>query len=313
VSRKKKKKGQDSKLVFPWEAKEGKGGGTSDPTPAPIPVDGQSPDGEHFPGESTREYRLEDTFEAPAARSEITMDSPRAREETRQVVMPVAASRQRPSKPVEYDEKEWPAANTVGDRFRRKFYADPVVHWFMSLPRERRQVLARAAWILGACWLIIGIFMWSSMVIYPMLEGHLRPSFAPKPGKQVRKHPRQGKVFDLAEERTYDARKFKMGIDCLWVTKDPASRQDIVPGGVSLVYGNEIVATLDMRVNWDGLLRFYFGVGDLIPNSPMYVRIPIVDGGMWLEDKRAGYKLLSAGGPVPSYHLVGPVFFGAGE
>lgn len=309
----KKKKGQDAKLVFPWEA-GGKGKETSDPTPAPEPVRvGEGEDPGQFPGESTREYRLEDTFAVPSARSEITMDSPKAREDTRQVVMPVAASRARRKRPVEYDEAEWPAQNSFSDRFRRKFYSDPVVLWFRSLPRGRRQVLARVAWILGACWLIIGIFMWSSMVIYPMLEGHLRPSFAPKPGKQVRSHPRPGLVFDLAEDRTYDARKFKMGVDCLWVTKDQASEQAIVPEGLALVYGNETVATLDLRVNWDGLLRFYFGVGEVIPNSPMYVKIPIVDGGMWLEDRRAGYKTLSAGGPVPAYHLVGPVFFGTGE
>ena len=308
----KKKEVQDARLVFPWEAKAGKGKATPEPRVAPEAEEDSAGPGQ-FRGEHTREYRLPDSFEAPASRSEVAMDSPRAREDTTQVILPLGVAKQKRPEHLEYDEAEWPEQKTFRDTFRRRLYADPAVRWFFSLPAARRQVIVRAAWILGACWMIIGIFMWSSMVIYPILEEHLRPSFAPKPGKPVRNHPRHGLTFDLVEERTYDARKFKMGIDCVWVTRQPGSEQRIVPERVSLVYGDETVATLDMRVNWNGQLRFYFGVGEVIPNSPMYVKIPIENGGMWLVDRSPGYGVFSQGGPIPAFYLVGPVFFGAGE
>jgi hypothetical protein len=297
------------KMDFPWEpGQEEKGGSPEvrkDPEP---PVEKKKgPPAAAFQGEKTREYLLSEGFETPSARSEIALDSPAAAEATREVEIPKGMVRER--RKIGPGEDKWPEPVGVKARLRKRFYEDPLVRWYMAFPAGIRQNVSRALWIISACWLMVAIYMWSSMVVYPVLEGYLRPAIAPKPEHQLRVTPREGLAFDLAEEREYDGRKFKMGTDCIWLVKDPSSPLEVVGHRLSLVHDGKSIAELDVRENWDGLLRVYFGVGELIPKTPVYIRLPVKDGGMWAVTQVPEYTVLRQGGAVPPHFLVGPVYF----
>lgn len=297
------------KMDFPWEPGQEDGEGSPETKQAPEPPakEKKGPPAAAFQGEKTREYLLSDGFEVPSARSEIALDSPEAVESTREVQVPKGLVREQ--RKIGPDDAKWPEPVGVKAQLRKRFYEDPLVRRYMAIPLRTRQNIARAIWIISACWMIVAIYMWSSLVVYPLLEDYLRPAIAPKPEKQLRVIPREGLAFDLAEEREYDGRKFKMGTDCIWLVKDPSSPLEVVGDRLSLVYEGKSIAELDVRENWDGLLRVYFGVGELIPKTPVYIRLPVKDGGMWSVTHVPEYTVLRQGGAVPSHFLVGPVYF----
>lgn len=310
------KRKKESKLDFPWEP--GAGQGQQDPALPPEPEPPPAPEKKEkkpekegrggFQGEKTREYLLSDGFVSPSARSEISLDSPDAVEDTREVQIPKGALRER-TKPTFTAEEHWPRHQGFKARFKKRFYEDPLVRWYMAFPASTRGNVARALWILTACWMIVGIYFWSTLVVHPLFENYLRPLIAPRPEQALRAEPRDGLAFDLVEDREYDGRNFKMGTDWIWLTRDRDCDWEVASERVSLVYDGKSIAELDLRKNWDGLLRVYFGVGELIPKTPLYVRIPMKDGGMWPLTEVPDYRLLRRGGTVPSYVLVGPVYF----
>jgi len=308
------------KVSFPWEPKrrgkrenedgEGEPSHNGPPDSAESPAAGEAGARPAFPGESTSEYSVGEAFLKSAARAEISMDAPDAIEATREVALPFRQSRSRRDSAISEEIRaQWEAQPRVASRFKRWLYSDPAVRWFHSLPRATRAAVVRSVWIVATSGLIVGVFAASVFGIYPRVENYVRPMFAPKPDEPVRFFPREDMPFDFVEERTVSAGDFKMGVDCIWVTPDPLSNWAIDRNGLELVSGDGSVASLDVRENWDGLLRFYFGAGDVSADMAAYIKIPIIEGGLWTVARFGTHKLYSQGGPVPPSYLLGPFRF----
>jgi hypothetical protein len=280
-------------------------------------ADNEEPDGRRestedpvpFKKEDTREYNLDQVGKASAARSEIGFDRPEAAEDTKQVVLPDARRRKVSVAQAAAESAQWPEREQSGGWLRRAFAKDPLVRWYFSRSRAVRTRLFLAFWVIITAGAVVGIFVWSSLGIFPWLEHYLRPAFAPRPAEPVRVVPRDDALFDLVEDRSVPMNRFIMGEDHVWLTRAPGSKVEIDADKMDLLYKGEAVASLDLRKNWDGLIRVYFRVGDIMPNTPFTIRLPIIGGGMWSVGSGAGYRVFRIGGPIPAYVDVGPVVF----
>ena len=323
-----KKKGK--KLGFPWEqapfsgpesrppdgAEKESGGASSDP---PKPDAGSSKEGktdspkrqtrQAFPGEITREYSPEESFVKGTARSEISMDEAEALEDTREVAVPEAVRLPRKGSAQAFDSGRDSLTLRRSTRWRRMWNQDPLVLWFRALPAPRKLLLIRANWVVSTCLAIVGLFLVCRLLMFPTFMEAMRPQFAPKPTTYSRLLPRAGDLFDLVEDRSYGRDDFTMGRECLWLARDPLIEVEIAEGGLVLEHEGRSIASLEVEENWDGLLRVYFHAGILVTDEPLYIRIPVVDGGMWMVREQDGVKVLAEGGPVASQYVVGPVFF----
>ncbi len=289
---------------------------TSEEEPALEPVEPSHQDDEStgessgFSGESTSEYQVPSEFKRSSARSEISMDAPGAIEDTRELEVPRSLKPRRGSREVPAAVREqWESRGRVAGRFRRWFFSDPVVAWYYTLPRARRRLLSWATWITASAATIVIVFATSSMGIFPVVEEMMRPSFAPRPEAPERLFPRLGAAFDLVEERQLSSEEFRLATDCLWITVDPGSGYILDKGGVALELDGQKVAELDVRVNWDGLIRLYFGAGKVPHDKDLMIRIPIEKGGMWSLQQGRSYETFLQGGQTPSHVVLGPIRF----
>jgi hypothetical protein len=157
--------------------------------------------------------------------------------------------------------------------------------------------------------MIVGLFAVSEFGIYPMVEEAVRPIFAPKPDYPVRMKPREGYLLDLVEDRVFSATTYKQATDCIWLTPSPEMQWEMDTDAFQLVDGGETIALLDVRANWDGLVRVYFAVGKLPVGKPLHIKVPIRKGGLWPVKDGGDYGLYALGSGIPSALLVGPVLF----
>jgi len=240
----------------------------------------------------------------------VSFDAPEAVEDTRELAVPRrlgnAARAQEPPPDV---SAQWDAQPRVASAFKRWFLSDPVVLWYFSFPAHTRHLFKRALWITLAAALVVGVFFASLAVLGPLIENYVRPSFGMRPENAIRFSPRAGQVLDIVEEEPVNARRFRMAEACVWVTREKDVRETFDPRKVELVQAGKAVARLDVIENWDGLLRVYFGAGEIPTGVPLEVRFPIDGGGMWKLVDRGGYRVLALGGPVPTFRSVGPVEF----
>jgi hypothetical protein len=263
-----------------------------------------------FREETTNEYDVSSAFEGSSARAEISMDAPEAVEDTRELEVPRSARPRRQTREIPEEVREqWERKGRVAGRFRRWFYSDPVVIWFYMLPRKTRRTLTWAAWILFTCATTAAVFTTSALGLYPIIEEYVRPAFAPRPESPVRLTPRPGMAFDFVEERDLDADEFRLATDCLWIVPEPSTGWEIDEAGVTLEKDGETVAELDIRYNWDGLVRLYFGAGEIPVGEDLHVRIALREGGMWPTRKGQGYALYVQGGNLPPSYVIGPIRF----
>lgn len=263
-----------------------------------------------FREENTSDYQVPSEFTRSSARSEISMDSPGAIEDTRELEVPRSLRPRRGPRSIPAEVREqWESRGRVAGRFRRWFFSDPVVVWFYSLPVARRRLLNWGAWITAAAATIVIVFATSSLGIFPVVEEMMRPTFAPRPEAPERLFPRIGVAFDLVEERELSSEEFRLATDCLWITSDPGTGYVIDTNGVVLELDGNKVAELDVRYNWDGLVRLYFGAGKVPAGKDVMIRIPVRRGGMWSYRKGYGYETFLLGGNTPSHVLLGPIRF----
>lgn len=303
--------GSGKKLDFPWE--KARSGHADKPDAGNGPAPGKEEENKKkpaFPGETTSEYNVDEAFQKAAARSEISMDSPEAVEDTRELAVPerVRSPRRDPAVADEI-RAQWETQPRVVSRFKRWWYSDPAVQWFCYLPRKTRVIIVRSIWILAASSAIVGVFSASALGIYPWMESVVRPTFAPKPKEPVRFYPRGQLPLDFVEDRTLRAQDFKMGLESIWITANPLTGWTIDRNRLELVDLEGPLASLDLRDNWDGLMRVYFGAGKVPVAKPLYIRIPIVGGGMWTVAESPSHRRLTAGGTVPPFYLLGPITF----
>jgi len=115
--------------------------------------------------------------------------------------------------------------------------------------------------------------------------------------------------FDFVEERQYSANDFRLATACIWIARNPASAWHIDESGLALLEDGKEIAVLDLRENWDGLLKIYFGRGRVPEGKPLFIKIPLVEGGLWKVGGGKGYRLLAFGGRTPPYYLLGPMVF----
>jgi hypothetical protein len=263
-----------------------------------------------FEEENTNDYQVPSTFNRSSARSEMSMDSPGAIEDTRELEVPQPSSTRRGRREIPAEVREqWESHGRVAGRFRRWFFADPVVGWFYSLPQARRRLLGWAAWITASAATIVIVFATSSMGIFPVVEEMMRPTFAPRPEQPERLFPRLGAAFDLVEERRLSSEEFRLATDCLWITVDPGTGYVLDNAGVALELDGKKVAELDVRYNWDGLIRLYFGAGKVPPDKDLMLRLPVERGGMWSLKQGSSYETFLQGGRTPSHVMLGPIRF----
>jgi hypothetical protein len=263
-----------------------------------------------FVDEGTNEYDVPTAFTSSSARTEVGLDAPEAIEDTRELEVPRSLKPRRRQREIPAEVRDqWESRGRVAGRFRRWFYSDPVVVWFYHLPKRTRRTLSWALWIIVAAATIITVFLSSTIGIYPLVAEYLRPSLAPKPESPLRTLPRQGRPFDLVEDRELSAKEFRLATDCIWLTADPGTGYTIDEGGLSLELDGKTVAELDIRYNWDGLVRLYFGAGRVPPREDLMLRVPIHRGGLWSLERGRGYELFRQGGREPSSVLIGPIRF----
>lgn len=263
-----------------------------------------------FNEENTSEYNVPSSFNRSSARSEISMDAPAAIEDTRELEVPRSLKPRRGSRDIPVEVREqWESRGRVAGRFRRWFFSDPVVAWYYSLPSTRRRTLTWGAWISASAATIVLVFATSSLGIYPVVEEMMRPSFAPRPERPERLFPRPGVAFDLVEERQLSSEEFRLATNCLWITSDPATGHVIDVAGVALESAGVKVAELDVRYNWDGLIRLYFAAGKVPPDKELMIRIPVQRGGMWSFEKGRSHETFFQGGRNPSHVMLGPIRF----
>lgn len=305
-----------SPLGFPWEQKkEGTVGSTDGLRPASAPqkkeAGAEKRSVSAFPGETTREYDLDETSLKSSARSEISLDEAAAVEDTRELEVPRSLTSPRRRKEISDEVKDqWEEKPRLLLRLRRRLNSEPVVIWYHSRPAALRRAVGRFTWILAASLMMVGVFLVSALVFYPGFETYVRPMFAPKPKEPIRFSARDGHPFDLVEERSLSADKFRLATECVWLARIPDESLSIDVSGLALLDWNmEQIASLDVRENWDGLLRIFFGTGKILVGEPLYIRIPIVDGGMWTVSNNRGYRLMARGGRIPPAYVVGPLTF----
>jgi hypothetical protein len=263
-----------------------------------------------FNEENTSDYQVPSTFNRSSARSEISMDSPGAIEDTRELEVPQPLKPRRGVREIPLHVREqWESHGRVAGRFRQWFFSDPVVAWYYTLPEARRRLLSWAAWITASAATIVIVFATSSMGIFPIVEEMMRPTFAPRPEKPERLFPRPGAAFDLVELRELSSEEFRLATDCLWITVDPGSGYILDNAGVALELKGKKVAELDVRYNWDGLVRLYFGAGKVPSDKDLMIRLPVERGGMWSLQQGANYETFLQGGRTPSHVMLGPIRF----
>ena len=185
----------------------------------------------------------------------------------------------------------------------------PFLQWYGSLKPEQRRRVYKGLWMFCASSLIITLFSLAIVVIFPLMEDHFTVSFGPRPKHPVRFLPKEGAAFALVEDRPYGHDRFIAGMDCIWVTTDPVRGAAMAGFGPFLEYEGEIVALLDGRQTWNGMTRLYFKRGDIPPDQPVDLVIPVEGGGTIPLDDGPGYRLASPGGDVPARVLLGPVIF----
>jgi hypothetical protein len=305
----------DSPLGFPWEQKNkaeaGTGGNSSQSSQGPRePVAEEVKANSAFPGETTREYDLDEATLKSSARSEISLDEAAAVEDTRELEVPRSLTSQRRKVIPDEVKEQWEKKPRLLLRIRRRWNSEPIVIWYHSKPVATRRAVGRLAWILSASLMMVAVFIVSALVFYPEFETYVRPMFAPRPKEPIRFSVRQGEAFDLVEERSLSADKFRLATECVWLARTPEESLRIDVDGLALLDRNmEQIASLDLRENWDGLLRIFFGTGKIPVGEPLYIRIPVVDGGMWTVSRHRDYRLMARGGRVPPAYVVGPITF----
>jgi len=263
-----------------------------------------------FDEENTADYQVPSAFNRSSARSEISMDAPGAIEDTRELEVPRSLNPRRGGREIPAEVREqWESRGRVAGRFRRWFFSDPVVGWYYALPRARRRLIGWGLWITASAATIVIVFATSSMGIFPVVEEMMRPTFAPRPEQPERLFPRPGAAFDLVEARRLSSEEFRLATDCLWLTTDPGSGYSLDDAGVALELDGKKVAELDVRYNWDGLIRLYFGAGKVPHDKDLMLRVPIQRGGMWSFQRGRGYETFLQGGRTPSHVLLGPISF----
>jgi hypothetical protein len=185
----------------------------------------------------------------------------------------------------------------------------PFLHWYFSLDRVRRRRVYKGMWMLSASTAIITLFTLATVVVFPLLEERFTASFGPRPDLPVRWLPEAGAPFALVEDRLYRHDRFIAGMDCIWVTSDPVLAPKIASFGPFLVDDGEMIAVLDVQETWNGMLRLYFERGEVPPDEPVYLVIPLEGGGTVPLDAGPGYRVATAGGAAPARVVLGPVTF----
>jgi hypothetical protein len=186
---------------------------------------------------------------------------------------------------------------------------DPVTRWYYSLPVDHRLSIYRASWMLAASFLAVATFMFCVMVLYPRLSAHYLPSVGPRPTMPQVFNPPAGEFYALVENRGYDRDRFIAGLDCIWVTHDPLRAPGIAKEGPYLERRGRIIGRLDVKENWDGLLRLYFSAGDLKEETEANLVIPLAGGGAFTLAEHQGAKVLLPGAPTPDHLVIGQINF----
>jgi hypothetical protein len=260
--------------------------------------------------ETTDEYNMNRAFERAAARSRVAgEEGPPLRDQTRELALPRDVRPSKRDQIPEHVRAQWEAQPRIASRIKLWIYSEPVVLWYYHLPQRIRRLIRTATWMVVAAGTMVGVFAISAMAVYPSVEEYVRPMFAPRPEEPIRFSPRRGAVFDLVEERDLNADKFRYATDCIWMTRDQDTDWEFIPGGLDLMKDGESVAALDVRYNWDGLLRFYFRAGKIPVGEDVYLQMSLVGGGLWADKTTAHYSLFSQGGRIPARVAVGPVRF----
>ncbi|MBM4354975.1 MAG: hypothetical protein FJ109_14520 [Deltaproteobacteria bacterium] len=279
-------------------------GAAPEPEAPPPPTSGNI----RFREENTDEYDARGMWEKGSARSHLSIGIGETVEDTREVF--IQSSRKRNAQAVSEDRPAWATPPSLRGRLRVWLADDPLVLWYLSLPRTTRVRLGRIGWIVVTSVAIAVVFSVSALGVYPLVEEHVRPAFAPRPEKPERLVAREGLAFDLAEERDYPLEPFRLGTDCIWIVRNPALAWPVDPSHFELVDATGAhVADLDVRVNWDGLVRVYFGVGRLPELKPLWIRVSIAMGGLWSSVRERAWTLCRIGGVPPPFVDVGPVRF----
>ncbi len=273
------------------------------PLPAP-PTSGRI----QFREENTDEYDVSEMWEKGSARSQVSVAIGETVEDTRELI--IQSGRKRAAREGELEQQKWATPPTLRARLRLWLADDPLVIWYLGLPKPTRALLSRFSWILATAVAIAAVFSISALGIYPLVEEHVRPAFAPRPEEPTRLVAREGLAFDLVEDRDYPLEPFRLGTDCIWIARSPLFEWKVDPPHFELVDASGThVASLDVRLNWDGLIRVYFGVGDLPSLKPLWIRVTLANGGLWPQARTLAYSVSRLGGMPPPFVDVGPVRF----
>jgi len=271
--------------------------------PSPSPNSGNI----RFREDNTDEYDVSEMWEKGSARSQLSIGIGEAVEDTRELIV---QSRKRQARHNELEPQAWASPPNLRTRLRLWLSDDPLVLWYLGLPRSTRALLSRLAWVLVTTVAIAVVFSISALGIYPLVEEHVRPTFAPRPDEPVRLVAREGYAFDLVEKREYPLEPFRLGTDCIWIAPAPHLSWKVDPSHFSLVDAlGTHVAELDVRLNWNGLIRVYFGAGVLPALKPLWVRVAIERGGLWNRSRSPTHDTWRLGGMPPPFVDVGPVHF----
>jgi len=276
---------------------------------APEPGPATSSGNIRFREDNTDEYDVQDMWEKVSARSQVSIGIGETVEDTRELLIR-ASSRSRRAPESDLEPQAWTHPPNLRKRLRRWLADDPLVLWYLGLPARRRTFLGRQTWIALTAVAIAVVFSISALGVYPLIEEHMRPVFAPRPEEPARLIAREGLAFDLVEERDYPLEPFRLGTDCIWIARAPSAPWAVDPTHFELVDSLGVsMAQLDVRLNWDGLIRVYFGVGTLPALRPLWVRVPLAGGGLWPSGRTLAYSLYRLGGMPPPFIDVGPVRF----
>jgi len=185
----------------------------------------------------------------------------------------------------------------------------PFLRWYFSLAPRRRRRVYRGLWMLGASTMIITLFSFATVVIFPLMEARFTATFGPRPEDPVRLLPEAGVSFALVEDRPYPHDRFVAGMDCIWVTRDPVESSEIAGFGPFLERDGEVIALLDVEETWNGMARLYFERGEIPLDEPVDLVIPVEGGGTVPLERGPGYRLATEGGPASARVVLGPIFF----
>jgi hypothetical protein len=186
---------------------------------------------------------------------------------------------------------------------------DPFTRWYYGLPVDQRLSVYRALWMMAASFLVVATFTFCVIILYPRLSTHFLPAVGPRPKLPQVFNPPAGELYALVENRGYDRDRFIAGLDCIWVTYDPVRAPGIAKEGPYLEHHGRVIGRLEVKENWDGLLRLYFSAGDIKEEPDADLVIPLAGGGAFKLAGPAGARVLLPGAPTPDRLVVGHINF----